>query len=366
MKRIAYIDRDGTLIAEPEDFQVDAFEKVRFVPGMLDGLRALQGAGFDLVMVSNQDGLGTDAFHAAQFEGPQRLLVQLLESQGVRFSEVLIDPSLPEEKSPNRKPGVGMVLHHLRDRSIDLANSIVVGDRETDIEFARNLGARGFRLTERFGWPDVVAAVLDCDRQATVMRETRETKIEVQLNLDRAAEPVVATGLGFFDHMLEQLGKHSGIGLMLRCAGDTHIDEHHTVEDVALALGDALRQALGDKRGVARYGDAEEPARASATPVQVLLPMDEARVAACLDLSGRPYFVFEGAFPRERVGDLPTELVTHFFRSLSDAARMTLHLQVRGDNAHHMVEGCFKAVARCLAQAKKRAGNAVPSTKGVL
>ena len=292
--------------------------------------------------------------------------MQLLESQGIRFKEVLIDPSLPAEQSPNRKPGVGMVLHHLRDRSIDLARSIVVGDRETDLEFARQLGAQGYRLGERFGWPDVVEAVLQRDRQASVRRETRETRIDVQLNLDRAQEPAVTTGLGFFDHMLEQLGKHSGIGLTLRCAGDTHIDEHHTVEDVALALGEALRQALADKRGVARYGQAEEPARDASSAVPVLLPMDEARVSACLDLSGRPYFVFEGAFPRERVGDLPTELVVHFFRSLSDAARLTLHLQVQGENAHHMVEGCFKAVARCLAQAKQRAGTGVPSTKGVL
>lgn len=364
MRRIAFIDRDGTLIEEPADFQIDAFEKLRFVPGMLAGLQALQAAGFELVMVSNQDGLGSERFPTASFEGPHRLLLQLLESQGVRFSELLIDPSLPEQCSPNRKPGVGMVLHYLRDRSVDLAASVVIGDRPSDLEFAAALGARGYRLQPGgFDWPAIVDAILSRPRRAEVERSTRETRIRVELDLDRAEHLQISTGLGFFDHMLEQLGKHAGMGLKVLCAGDLQIDEHHTVEDCALAIGQALRQAVGDKRGIGRYGHAAEPEHAQ---VQLVLPMDEARVVAALDFSGRPWFVFEGRFPRERVGDLPTELVPHFFRSLCETAGLNLHLQVTGDNTHHMVEACFKAVARSLRSALRRDGSALPSTKGVL
>jgi imidazoleglycerol-phosphate dehydratase/histidinol-phosphatase len=364
MRRIAFVDRDGTLIAEPPDFQIDAYDKIRFVPGMLAGLQALQQAGFELVMVSNQDGLGTPSFPQETFEGPHALLMQLLESQGVQFREVLIDPSLPEERSPNRKPGVGMLLHYLRDRSVDLAASIVIGDRETDLELARNLGARGYRLGEgEWSWPSLVRDVLGRPRHARVERKTKETRIIVEVDLDTAAEPHAATGLGFFDHMLEQLGKHGGFALSLTCAGDTHIDEHHTIEDSALALGQALRQAISDKRGIGRYGHALEGSDAA---VDLVLPMDETLVRAALDFSGRPYFVFDGAFPRERVGELPTELVPHFFRSLCETAGLNLHLQVRGDNAHHMVEACFKATARALRQAIARAGSELPSTKGAL
>lgn len=368
MRRIAFVDRDGTLIAEPPDFQIDAYHKIRFVPGMLAGLLALQKAGYELVMVSNQDGLGTDSFPQAQFDGPQDLLMQLLASQGVDFREVLIDPSLPEDKSPNRKPGVGMLMHYLRDRSVDLANSVVIGDRDTDLELARNLGARGYKLGEgQWDWPRMVADILGCPRQALVERNTRETRIRVEVDLDRIGEPHAATGLGFFDHMLEQLGKHGGFALSLTCAGDTHIDEHHTIEDSALALGQALRQAIGDKRGIGRYGSAlEGDSETSGQGIDLILPMDETLVRAALDFSGRPYFVFDGDFPRERVGELPTELVPHFFRSLCETAGLNLHLQVRGDNAHHMVEACFKATARALRQAIARSGSDLPSTKGAL
>jgi len=365
MRRIAFIDRDGTLIEEPADFQIDAYAKLRFVPGMVRGLQQLQEAGFELVMVSNQDGLGTDAFPRETFEGPHALLMQLLESQGIHFREVLIDPSLPEQGSPDRKPGVGMVMHYLRDRGVDLAQSIVVGDRETDLAFAGNLGARGFRLAaDGYDWPAIVREVVGRPRRAEVERQTRETRIRVSVDLDSRGDAEVATGLGFFDHMLEQLGKHGGFALRLHCAGDTHIDEHHTVEDCALALGQALRQAVGDKRGIGRYGHALEGE--AATPIDLVLPMDETLVRAALDFSGRPYFVFDGAFPRERVGDLPTELVPHFFRSLCETAGLNLHLQVRGDNAHHMVEACFKATARALRQALSRQGLDLPSTKGSL
>lgn len=365
MRRIAFVDRDGTLIAEPPDFQIDAFEKLRFVPGMLPGLLALQQAGFELVMVSNQDGLGTPAFPQEAFLGPHRLLMQLLESQGVRFREVLIDPSLPAENSPNRKPGVGMLRHYLADPTVDLRRSVVIGDRETDLELAHNLGARGYRLGEGgWDWPGLVRDLLKGPRHARVERLTRETRIRVELDLDRPAAPEVRTGIGFFDHMLEQIGKHGGIGLVLHCEGDLEVDEHHTVEDCALALGQALRDALGDKRGIGRYGTGCEGKVPGS--VDLVLPMDETLARAVLDCSGRPMLVFDGRFARERVGGLPTEMVPHFFRSLCDAAGLNLHLQVRGENAHHMVEACFKAFARALREAVARSGSELPSTKGVL
>jgi imidazoleglycerol-phosphate dehydratase/histidinol-phosphatase len=339
---------------------------------MIPALLRLRDAGFDFVMVSNQDGLGTPSFPREQFEGPQRLLLQLLESQGLHFAEILIDESLPHEGKPTRKPGVGLLMHYLRDRSVDLAGSAVIGDREADLELARNLGCRGFRLGSGFlSWDAIAHPLADAPRTAVVERTTRETAIRVELDLDRTADPAIATGLGFFDHMLEQLGKHAGIALTLRCEGDLHIDEHHTVEDSALALGQALRQALGDKRGTGRYGSAAdgrngESLAADALPSAFVLPMDETLSAATLDISGRPYFVFTGRFAREQVGGLATELVPHFFRSLCDAAGLNLHLQVHGENAHHQVEACFKVVARALRQAIRREGHDLPSTKGVL
>ena len=353
MTRILFIDRDGVLIEEPADFQIDSYEKFRLVAGVIPALLRLRDAGFEFVMVSNQDGLGTPSFPRETFDGPQRLLLQILASQGIVFRELLIDESLPEDNSPNRKPGIGMALHYLRDRSIDLAGSAMVGDRDTDMQFAANLGVRGYRLGPgHHDWATIAHLLADAPRRAQVERSTRETRIRVELDLDRRAEPVAATGLGFFDHMLEQLGKHAGIALAVTCAGDLHIDEHHTVEDSALALGQALRQAIGDKRGIGRYG--------------FTLPMDEAQASAALDWSGRPYFVFEGMFKREKVGELSTELVPHFFRSLCETAGLNLHLKVQGDNDHHQIEACFKVVARALRQAIKREGAALPSTKGAL
>jgi imidazoleglycerol-phosphate dehydratase / histidinol-phosphatase len=353
MSKILFIDRDGVLIEEPADFQIDAYEKFRLVEGVVPALIKCRDAGFEFVMVSNQDGLGTARFPTEQFQGPQVLLLQILASQGIKFREVLIDPSMPEENSLNRKPGIGMVMHYLRDRSIDLQASAMVGDRETDMQFAANLGVQGFRLgLSAYSWAEIAHVLVDSPRIGTVERVTKETKIRVNWNLDRSSNPVIATGLGFFDHMLEQLGKHSGTALELTCAGDLHIDEHHTVEDSALALGQALKQALGDKRGIARYAFS--------------LPMDETDASALLDLSGRPYFVFEGKFPREMVGDLATELVPHFFRSICETAGMNLHLKVQGENAHHMVEACFKVFSRVLGEAIKRSGSELPSTKGVL
>lgn len=353
MTRIVFIDRDGVLLEEPADEQVDGFEKFRLMPGVIPALGRLRDAGFEFVMVSNQDGLGTPSYPREDFEGPQALLLQVLESQGITFREVLIDEHWPSDNSPNRKPGIGMVMHYLRDRRIDLAASAMVGDRETDMQFAANLGVRGFRMGPgHYRWEEIAHALADAPRTASVDRVTKETRIRVTVDLDRRAEPVVATGHGFFDHMLEQFGKHGGFALQLSCAGDLHIDEHHTVEDSALALGAALREALGDKRGIGRYG--------------FTLPMDESLATAALDLSGRAHFEFEGNFPRESVGELSTELVPHFFRSLCDAAGINLHLGVRGENTHHMVEACFKVVARALRQAIARDGVELPSTKGVL
>ena len=357
LRPVLFVDRDGTLIEEPGDFQIDAYEKLRFVPGVIPALLRLRDAGYRFVMVTNQDGLGTDAFPRERFEGPHGLMMQVLESQGVAFEDVLIDSSLPADNAPTRKPGIGLALPYLKDRSIDWARSAMVGDRETDNAFAHNMGIRAFQLrTGQFGgewdWPGIAHALADAPRVARVVRRTRETEIEVAIDLDRAAEPRVHTGLGFFDHMLEQLGKHGGFALELACKGDLHIDDHHTVEDSALALGQALREALGDKRGIGRYG--------------FTLPMDETLASAALDFSGRPYFVFEGRFARESVGQLATELVPHFFRSLCETAGLNLNLKVQGENDHHQVEACFKAVARALRQAIKRDGFDLPSTKGTL
>lgn len=353
MTRILFVDRDGVLIEEPNDFQIDAFEKFRLVAGVIPALIRLRDAGFEFVMVSNQDGLGTPSFPRDRFEGPHRLLLQILESQGIRFREILIDESLPEEKKPTRKPGIAMALHYLRDRSIDLAQSAMVGDRDTDMQFAHNLGVRGFKLGPNdHSWTEIAHLLVDAPRTATFERRTKETRIKVAIDLDRAADPLIKTGLGFFDHMLEQLGKHGGFALQVTCEGDLHIDEHHTVEDTALAIGAALKQALGEKRGIGRYG--------------FTLPMDEALATAALDFSGRPFFVFGGAFPRDTVGGLPTELVAHFFRSLCETSGLNLHLTVQGENTHHMIEACFKAVARALRQAIRREGVELPSTKGTL
>ena len=353
MTRILFIDRDGVLIEEPADNQVDSYEKFRLVAGVVPALLRCRDAGFEFVMVTNQDGLGTGSFPREAFAGPQALLLQVLNSQGITFREVLVDESFAHEDRPTRKPGIGLVLHYLRDRSISLADSAMVGDRDTDMQFAANLGVRGFKFGPgAYSWADIAHVLVDAPRVATIERSTKETRIRVSLDLDHVADPVVATGIGFFDHMLEQLGKHGGFALSLSCAGDLHIDEHHTVEDSALALGQALRTALGDKRGIARYG--------------FTLPMDETQASATVDLSGRPYFVFDGVFPRTEVGGLATELVPHFFRSLCETAGLNLHLQVRGENSHHMVEACFKAVARALRQAIRREGAELPSTKGVL
>ena len=352
-RRILFVDRDGCLIEEPADQQIDSYQKLALLPGVIAALQRFVAAGYELVMVTNQDGLGTDSFPEPHFSGPHQLLMRIFASQGIAFREVLIDRSLPHEGKDTRKPGVGMMRHYLADDGWSRSASAMVGDRETDLQFAANMGVHGFRVgPQGVSWNELAHQLLDAPRTATVERNTKETRIKVSIDLDKVAEPNVHTGLAFFDHMLEQIGKHGGFALELRCDGDTHIDEHHTIEDCALALGQALKQALDDKRGIGRYG--------------FTLPMDEAQASAALDLSGRPYFVFEGSFPRERVGDVPTELVPHFFRSLCETLGANLHLSVRGENAHHMVEACFKVVARSLRQAIRREGTELPSTKGAL
>jgi imidazoleglycerol-phosphate dehydratase/histidinol-phosphatase len=349
-----FIDRDGTLIEEPADGQVDALSKVRFMPGAFAALAELRGRGYRLVMVSNQDGLGSDRFPRAAFEAAQQFILDAFASQGIEFDAVFICPHRPEEGCDCRKPRTGLVEQYLRERAVDRAASAVIGDRSTDLELAANLGVRGLTV-RRHGanhetWPAVVASLTA--RRAEVVRHTAETRIEVRVNLDAATPIAVATGLGFFDHMLAQFAKHGGFALELACQGDLHIDEHHTVEDCALALGEALRRALGSKAGIARYG--------------FLLPMDEAEAQVAIDLSGRAFARFSGHFTREAVGDLPTELVPHFFGSLGESLGAALHVSVAGENTHHMIEACFKGVGRALRQAIRREGTDLPSTKGVL
>lgn len=364
LRRILFVDRDGTLIEEPPDEQVDSYEKLRLVPGVVPALLRLRAAGYELVMVSNQDGLGSEVFPRERFDGPQRLLLQVLASQGIEFAGVHIDASREGEGSPTRKPEVGMALPYVREGRLDFAASAMVGDRDSDLEFARRLGVRAFRVGARGEpWGRVADALLEGPRSARHERTTHETRVRIAVELDREAPAEVATGIAFLDHMLEQLARHGGFALTLTCAGDTHVDEHHSVEDSALALGETLRMALGDRRGISRYGDSAVDERG----VRFALPMDEARAEALLDLSGRPYCRFEGRFAREYVGDLPTELVAHFFRSLADGLRATLHVRVEGENTHHMVEAAFKALARAWRMAARReAGAGIPSTKGVL
>jgi imidazoleglycerol-phosphate dehydratase/histidinol-phosphatase len=352
MRRVVFVDRDGTLVAERKSLAEPVEQPL--VAGVIPALLRLKSAGYQFVIVTNQPGLGGSENPRMVFDQADEKLRALLASQGIRFIGNFICPHLPEASCACRKPNVGLVRDFMSSEPLDRDRSAVVGDRDTDVELARNLGIRGFKLGAPGSetWEAVAHALVDRPRTATVHRRTKETDIRVTVDLDSKAEPRAKTGLGFFDHMLEQLGKHGGFELDVQCAGDLHIDEHHTVEDVALTLGQALRQALGDKRGIQRYG--------------FLLPMDEADAEVSVDIGGRPFLVFEAKFARERVGDLPTELVPHFFRSLAETLGAAIHVRVRGENTHHMVEVCFKAVARALRQAFKRDGDELPTTKGRL
>lgn len=355
-QKILFIDRDGTLIDEPEDFQIDSLDKLRLTPNVIPALRSLADDGYRFVMVSNQDGLGTESFPRAEFERVQKKVLSLFESQGVRFDEVFICPHRPEDGCDCRKPKAGLLTRYLAATDIDLGASAVIGDRDTDLELAKVIGIRGILYDEGGSfdqtWPGIRQQLRPASRRAEINRKTRETDIRVAVNLDEGGPSEIDSGIGFYDHMLEQISRHGGFRLDLSCKGDLHIDEHHTVEDTAIALGTALREALGDKRGIGRYG--------------FLLPMDEAEAKVSLDLSGRPYFVFRGELPGERVGGLPTELVPHFFHSLADSLGAALHIEVTGENTHHMVEICFKGVGRALRQALRLEGSDLPSTKGVL
>ncbi len=355
-RRIVFLDRDGTLNEEVPDEQVDSLEKVRFLPGVIPALLDLQRAGFAFVMVTNQDGLGTPRFPREHFERAHAFILHVLGSQGIEFESIFVCPHFLHEACDCRKPKLGMVREFVAANPIDTAHSYMIGDRDTDLQFANNLGIEGLRVrvdgTAGETWPAIARRILGAARHAHVERTTKETAVVIDLDLSREGPISVRTGLGFFDHMLEQIAKHGGFALNMTCRGDLHIDEHHTIEDCALALGTALKQALGDKRGIARYG--------------FLLAMDEAEAQVALDVSGRPYFVWEGRFNRERVGDLPTELVPHFFRSLAETLGAALHVTVRGENTHHMIESCFKGVGRTLRQAVRLEGSELPSTKGVL
>ena len=382
MKKAIFVDRDGTLLKEPADEQIDSLEKVEFVPGAISGLKALADLGYELVMASNQDGLGTPAFPEETFWPAQNLLLKTLEGEGIRFDNILIDRSFPEDNSPCRKPRTGMFGPYL-DGSYDLPACWVIGDRETDLQLAANLGARGLQLGP-LSWADIVETICSSSaagqapssankkadapskgiapptagpaavRSAVVERKTAETDIHVRVDLDGKGPSGVDTGLKFLDHMLTQLIHHGGIGLEIRCKGDLEVDEHHTMEDVAIALGEALRRALGDKRGIDRYGFA--------------LPMDESRALVLLDFGGRAELVWDVQFTREYVGDVPTEMFHHFFKSLSNAMQANLYIQARGENNHHLAEGIFKAFARTLKQAVRRNPFSydLPSSKGLL
>ena len=352
-RRILFIDRDGTLIVEPPDEQIDSLEKLELVPGVIPALLELADHGYRFVMVSNQDGLGTDSFPEDEFRVPHEHILALFESQGISFEAIFICPHLPEDRCECRKPRTGLLTRYLAETSIDLDHSAVIGDRETDVELASRLGVRGLLIDDQgLDWAAIVRELCHSDRRAAAARETNETRIAVQVNLDSPDPVNIRTGIGFYDHMLEQIAKHGGFSLELECDGDLHVDDHHTIEDTAICLGQALRSALGNKRGIGRYG--------------FVVPMDESEARASLDLSGRGNLVFDGQFPRDSVGGLATEMVKHFFGTLADALGAAIHVEVRGENTHHMVEACFKAVGRALRDAFRREGTALPSTKGML
>ena len=352
-RRILFVDRDGTLIIEPDDFQIDSLEKLELVEGVIPALLRLKAAGYEFVLVSNQDGLGTDSNPRENFQPPHDKMLSLFASQGINFAAEHIDPHFESDNSPNRKPGIGMLMEYLMSGKLNLEDSWVIGDRHTDLELAKNMGIGGILCGhEGQTWEAIAEQLCTRPRRGLIQRDTNETSIYVEVNLDASGGNEISTGIGFFDHMLDQVSAHGGFRLKLSCEGDLEIDEHHTVEDCALALGQALDQALGERRGIGRYG--------------FVLPMDESLAEVVIDLSGRPIIEFEADFPRDMVGEMSTEMVRHFFASLSLSLRCALHMKVSGENTHHMVEGLFKGAGRALRPALARQGSELPSTKGVL
>lgn len=358
--KLLIIDRDGTIIREPSDFQIDSFEKLEFMPGVFTWLGKIANElDFKLIMATNQDGLGTESFPEASFWGPHNLMLKTLKSQEIEFDEVLIDKSFEEEQKSTRKPRTGMFKDYLNE-NFDLENSFVIGDRPTDAQLAINLGCKSIQFENKTqsianytvsNWEEIYN-LLKGSRRASVTRKTNETEITVSVNLDTDGKSSISTGIGFFDHMLEQIARHAGIELSISCIGDLTVDEHHSIEDVAITFGKAVKEAIGIKKGIARYGFA--------------LPMDDSWAKVLLDLGGRPYFKWKCKFKREKIGDLPTEMLPHFFESLAFALEANIHIKAKGKNEHHKAEAIFKAFAKALMQAKAIEGNSLPSTKGII
>jgi imidazoleglycerol-phosphate dehydratase / histidinol-phosphatase len=362
MKKVLFIDRDGTIIAEPEDEQIDSFEKLTFLPGAISSLSKIaKETDFEFVMVTNQDGLGTESYPEHTFWPVQNKIMEILKGEGIKFAEIFIDKTIPSQKAPTRKPGTAMLVKYLAG-GIDLNSSYVIGDRMTDVEFAKNLGCKSILISDKRSpetvlttkdWNDIYKYLKQLPRTSKVERKTSETDILIELNLDGSGNSTICTGIGFFDHMLEQIARHGNLDLIIKVKGDLQIDEHHTVEDVAIALGEAMLKALGGKKGIERYS--------------FVLPMDDCLAQAAMDFGGRPWLVWDVKFSREKVGELPTELFFHFFKSFSDNAKCNLNITAEGENEHHKIEAIFKAFAKAIKLAVKQTDNFnLPTTKGSL
>jgi len=353
MKKAIFVDRDGTILMEPADEQIDSLEKMEFVPGAISGLAALTGLGYEIVLASNQDGLGTASFPEKDYLPVHEKMLKTLEGEGVVFDDQLIDRTFLSDNAPTRKPGTGMFGKYL-DGSYDLASSFVIGDRDTDLQLAKNLGATGIKLGPDCSWKDVVRIIRGGERCAVIERRTAETDIYLRLDIDGKGESKIDSGLNFLDHMLNQLVHHGGVALELKCKGDLKVDEHHSMEDIGIALGEAFKKAIGNKMGMERYGFA--------------LPMDESAAIVLLDFGGRSELVWDVNFTREYVGDVPTEMFKHFFKSFCNAAACNLYVQARGENCHHIAEAVFKAFARSIKNAVRRDvfNYVLPSSKGLL